>query len=126
MKIFIISLLFLFHSPVISHESSFYSSDKDKCFRTIYKEKYIPGDSLNPGYVSSWEEYLNIPCNNNQIKKTAEKKNNTSKFKTNKCNETLGSLVGGGVAASLSAGDAYAWSIPLGLVLGKGIASSNC
>ena len=126
MKILIISFLFLLHSPVISHESSFYSSDKDKCFRTIYKEKYIPGNSLNPGYVISWEEYLNIPCNNNKIKKKAEKKNNTSKLKTNKCNETLGSLVGGGLAASLSAGDAYGWSIPLGLVLGKGIASSNC
>ena len=126
MKVFIISLLFLFQSPVISHESSFYSSDKDKCFRTIYKEKYIPGNSLNPGYVSSWEEYLNIPCNNNQITKTEEKKNNTSKFKAKKCNETLGALVGGGVAASLSAVDAYGWSIPLGLVLGKGIAKSDC
>ena len=126
MKILIISFLFLLHSPVISHESSFYSSDKDKCFKTTYKEKYIPGDSLNPGYVRSWEEYLSIPCNTNQIKNTPEKKNNTSKFKTNKCNGTLGSLIGGGVAASLSAVDAYGWSIPLGLVLGKGIASSNC
>ena len=126
MKIFIISLLLLFQSPVISHESIFYSSEKDKCFRTIYKEKYIPGDSHNPGYVSSWEEYVKTPCRNNQIRTTDKIKNNTSLEKIKKCNETLGSLVGGGLAASLSAGDAYGWSIPLGLVLGKGIASTNC
>ncbi len=65
MKILLISLLFIFHSPLISHESSFYFSNKDKCFRTIYKEKYIPGDHLNPGYVSTWEDYLHIPCKNN-------------------------------------------------------------
>jgi hypothetical protein len=126
MKIFIISLLFLLHSPVRPHESNEYSYNNDKCFRTIYKEKYIPGDSLNPGYVESWEEYLNIPCPSNQIKKTAEIEKNISKVKTKKCNDTLGALVGGGVAASLSAVDAYGWSIPLGLVLGKGIANSEC
>jgi len=126
MKIFIISLLFIFNSPLRSHESSFYLSNKDKCFKTIYKEKYIPGDKLNPGYVSSWEEYLNIPCNINHSKNNSKIKNNTSAVKTKKCNETLGSLVGGGIAASLSAVDAYGWSIPLGLVLGRGIAKSDC
>ena len=126
MKIFIISLLFLLHSPLRAHESSFYSYEKDECFRTIYKEKYIPGDSLNPGYVRSWEEQINIPCGNNQTRKTEKIENNISKVKTKKCNGTLGALVGGGVAASLSAVDAYGWSIPLGLVLGKGIANSEC
>ena len=126
MKIFIISLLFLLHSPLRAHESSFYSYEKDECFTTIYKEKYIPGDSFNPGYVKSWEEHLNIPCNNNQTIKKTDIENNISKVKTKKCNETLGALLGGGVAASLSAVDAYGWSIPLGLVLGKGIANSEC
>ena len=126
MKNFIISLLFLLHSPVSAHDSTFYSYEKDECFRKIYREKYIPGDSLNPGYVKSWEEHLNIPCNNNQKRKTAEIEDNISKVKTKKCNETLGALFGGGVAASLSAVDAYGWSIPLGLVLGKGIANSEC
>ena len=126
MKIFIISLLFLLDSPVRAHESSFYLYEKDECFRTIYKEKYIPGDSHNRGYVRSWEENLNITCSNNQIRKTADIENNNLKVKTKKFNKTLGALVGGGVAASLSAVDAYSWSIPLGLLLGKGIANSQC
>ena len=61
--------------------------------------------------------------NSKQIEKI---ENNISKVKTKKCNGTLGALLGGGVAASLSAVDAYGWSIPLGLVLGKGIANSEC
>jgi len=125
MKLLIISILLISHSPVISHESNFYSSEKDKCFKTIYKEKYIPGDSQNPGYVTSWEEHLNIPCNYKKIYKK-EEISKTPSVKTKKCNETLGSLVGGGIAASLSAVDAYGWSIPLGLVLGKGFANTDC
>ena len=35
-------------------------------------------------------------------------------------------LLGGGLAAGLSAVDAYGWSIPLGAVLGRGIANNTC
>ena len=126
MKIFIISLLFLINNPVISHESSFDSYEKKNCFSNIYKEKYIPGDSINPGYIASWVKRINVPCNNNYINKKEKIKSNDSRTKPKKCNGTLGGLVGGGIAASLSAVDAYGWSIPLGLVLGKGIANADC
>jgi len=39
---------------------------------------------------------------------------------------TLGGLIGGGIAASLSKSDAYSWSIPLGAVLGAGIGNAGC
>ena len=39
---------------------------------------------------------------------------------------TTGGLLGGGLAAALSKKDAYAWSIPLGAVLGMGIANADC
>tara|TARA_Y100001978_G_scaffold41463_1_gene36967 strand:- start:127 stop:234 length:108 start_codon:yes stop_codon:yes gene_type:complete len=35
-------------------------------------------------------------------------------------------LIGGGLAAAMSKKDAYAWSIPLGAVLGMGIANADC
>ena len=41
-------------------------------------------------------------------------------------NATTGGLIGGGLAASISKKDAYAWSIPLGAVLGMGIANADC
>ena len=41
-------------------------------------------------------------------------------------NTTTGGLIGGGLAAAISKKDAYAWSIPLGAVLGMGIANADC
>ena len=126
MKLFIISFLFLVNNPTISHASSINTYEEQNCFRNVYKEKYIPGNSHNPGYIASWEERINIPCNNNYINKREKIKVHDSRTKAKKCNETLGGLVGGGIAASLSTVDAYGWSIPLGLVLGRGIANADC
>ena len=39
---------------------------------------------------------------------------------------TTGGLIGGGLATAISKKDAYAWSIPLGAVLGMGIANADC
>ena len=39
---------------------------------------------------------------------------------------TAGGLLGGGLAAALSKKDAYGWSVPLGAVLGMGIANADC
>ena len=41
-------------------------------------------------------------------------------------NATTGGLIGGGLAAAISKKDAYAWSIPLGAVLGMGISNTDC
>jgi len=41
-------------------------------------------------------------------------------------NATTGGLIGGGLAAAISKKDAYAWSIPLGTVLGMSIANADC
>ena len=39
---------------------------------------------------------------------------------------TLGGLIGGGIAASVSKKNAYSWAIPLGAVLGMGVAQAGC
>ena len=107
---------------------------ENKCFRYEYKEEYIPGNSMSPGYVKSFHEKVSIPCNSNgQVFNHYHHKINpqTSYVKYEsapKCtaNTTLGGLIGGGVAAFLSKSDAYSWSIPLGAVLGGGIGNAGC
>lgn len=37
----------------------------------------------------------------------------------------LGALLGGGIAASMSRGDGYAWSVPLGAAIGGAIIGCN-
>lgn len=39
---------------------------------------------------------------------------------------TLGGLLGGGIAASVSKKNAWSWAIPLGAVLGTGVAQAGC
>ena len=107
---------------------------EDKCFRYEYREEYIPGNSISPGYVKSFNEKISIPCNShnkafNHYHHKIKPQTSYVKYETApKCtgNTTLGGLIGGGIAASLSKSDAYSWSIPLGAVLGAGIGNAGC
>ena len=36
-----------------------------KCFYYEYREQYVPGNSMSPGYVKSFNEKVSIPCNSN-------------------------------------------------------------
>ena len=89
---------------------------------------------MSPGYVKSYREKVSIPCHSDRNASTHYHQKNqpqTSYVKYKpapKCtgSVTLGGLIGGGIAASLSNSDAYAWSIPLGAVLGAGIGDSQC
>ena len=146
MKILIAILILAAPSQVKAFESFRHGSNREaydsqkgyayenKCFRYEYREEYIPGNSMSPGYVKSFNEKVSIPCNTNgQVLNHYQNKikPQTSYVKYQpapKCtgNTTLGGLIGGGIAASLSKSDAYSWSIPLGAVLGAGIGNAGC
>jgi len=146
MKILIATLILGASLPVNAYESiqdqsnqEEYESQKgyayeNKCFRYEYKEEYIPGNSMSPGYVKSYREKVSIPCNSdrnafNHYDQKNEPQTSYVKYKSvPKCtgSTTLGGLIGGGIAASLSKSDAYGWSIPLGAVLGAGIGNAGC
>ncbi len=38
-----------------------YSHERN-CFKTEYREEYIPGTEDSPGYVKSWKDTLEVPC----------------------------------------------------------------
>tara|TARA_Y100001978_G_scaffold69609_1_gene62521 strand:- start:418 stop:807 length:390 start_codon:yes stop_codon:yes gene_type:complete len=121
--------VFLF-LPLPSYANNYYSnySQGSKCYKNVYREKYVPGNASNPGYIRKWEERVEVNCNNNGY---AQSRNNSNNYYSNnkslRCERsTMGSLLGGGLAAALSAVDAYGWSIPLGAVLGSGIANNTC
>ena len=146
MKILIATLILGSSLPVNAYESigdhiyrEGYGSQsgyayENKCFRYEYREQYIPGNSMSPGYVKSYREKVSIPCNSgrnafNHYHHKNEPQTSYVKYKpASKCigSTTLGGLIGGGIAASLSKSDAYGWSIPLGAVLGAGIGNAEC
>jgi len=107
---------------------------ENRCFRFEYREYYIPGNSISPGYVKSYNEKVSVPCNirrrtsNRYYQKPKPTISYTEYQVPKKCttSTTLGGLLGGGIAATLSTRDAYAWAIPLGAVLGAGIGNAEC
>ena len=146
MKILIATLFLSASFPVNAYESIGDKSNREayesktgyayenKCFRYEYREKYIPGNSMSPGYVKSYNEKVSIPCQNhnnvfNHSPYKTESQNSYVRYNDlPKCtgSTVLGALIGGGIAASLSENDAYGWSIPLGAVLGAGIGNAGC
>ena len=107
---------------------------EEKCFRYEYREDYIPGTLTSPGYVKSYQKKVIVPCNtknsafNHYQHESRPKTEFANYLEPKKCNgsTTLGGLIGGGIAASLSNKDAYGWAIPLGATLGAGIGYSEC
>ena len=146
MKLFITSLILTASFPVFANERIGYRTNYEayesgrgyayekKCFRYVYREQYIPGNSKSPGYVKSYNEKVSIPCYKprkvfNHYHHKIDPTTSYLKYKSvPKCTGStmLGGLIGGGIAASLSKSDAYSWSIPLGAVLGAGIGNNEC
>ena len=117
MKIFITSALALsFISPVFADDVIKWETTSQTCWKSVYKEEYVPGTRENPGYVTSSNEYIEVPC---------EKDKSISKQKVdnNDCTDgkIAGALLGGGAAAAMSRGDGRWWAIPIGAVVGSKI-----
>ena len=94
-------------------------ASENKCYRNEYREEYIPGTSKSPGYVSSYRERVEVPCNNRVYRRddAPQKQHQTD---DNSCIEgsILGGIAGGGIGAAASRGDGRLWAIPLGIVGG--------
>ena len=100
-----------------------YSSTKS-CYRSEYQEEYIPGTEDSPGYVRSWKETVEFPCNNNTTTSIMPRRTVVERHyevDENECTDgkIAGGLLGGGLGAALSRGDGRWWAIPLGVVGGS-------
>ena len=126
------------------------------CYKEIYKEEYVAGTRSSKGYVQSYLDKVKVPCSSLSWHPPVRKHRHqhthahyfpymhrryskpthqqvlvsrsyqTSGRSCRPSSATTGGLIGGGLAAALSKKDAYGWSIPLGAVLGMGIANSDC
>ena len=71
------------------------------CFKTEYREEYVPGTLDDPGYVKSWNETLEVPCKGDTAEGRVYKRHVTvyENVDTNDCSEgtVAGGLLGGGL-----------------------------
>ena len=109
-------------------------SNQRSCFKTEYREEYIPGTEDNPGYVKSWKDTVEVPCGDANpdvgwrrttppTERPYYRRHVTVYEDRNDCTDgkIAGGLLGGGAAAAMSRGDGRWWAIPLGVVVGSHI-----
>ena len=94
-------------------------SSSSTCTRQEYREEYIPGTANRPGYVNSWHDTVEVPCNHSRPSRPIFQREPSPDG--NECSEgaILGGILGGGAAAAISQGDGRWWAIPLGIVSGS-------
>ena len=140
MKIALAALLAL--TPVSAVASPVYTgndsqagySNQRSCFKTEYREEYIPGTEDSPGYVKSWKDTIEVPCKDpnpnvgwsnrpHRPHRPYYRRHVTVYEDTNDCTDgkIAGGLLGGGLGAAISRGDGRWWAIPLGAVVGSHI-----
>ena len=123
MKILLASIIALSSvTPAMAHHSQRgYSASRD-CYKTVYREEYIPGTKANPGYIKTYNETVAIPCNRKRKTKVIQQ-DTTVQYDNNDCSDgkIAGAILGGGAAAAMSRGDGRWWAIPLGVVTGSAI-----
>ena len=125
MKVLLASLLAL--TPVSASaeyvDSRSGYAHTQKCYRSEYREEYIPGSEDNPGYVKSWKETIEYPCNTPDVGTRRQVIERVREVDENDCTDgkVAGAILGGGVGAALSRDEGRWWAIPLGVVTGSAI-----
>ena len=125
MKVLLASLLAL--TPVSASaeyvDSRSGYAHTQKCYRSEYREEYIPGSEDNPGYVKSWKETIEYPCNTPDGGTRRQVIERQYEVDDNDCTDgkVAGAILGGGVGAALSRDEGRWWAIPLGVVTGSAI-----
>ena len=104
-------------------QQSGYSKSRT-CYRSEYREEYIPGTEDDPGYVRSWKETIEVPCNDDTAKGRVIRET-VVEYDDNDCSEgtVAGGLLGGGLAAFGTRGKDRWWTIPTGIIGGAMVGS---
>ena len=109
-------------TPAVANEYQPGYSASRTCFKTEYREEYVPGTANDPGYVKSWNETLEVPCDGEVAEGRVYKRHVTvyENVDTNDCSDgtVAGALLGGGLAGFGTRGKARWWTIPTGIIGG--------
>ena len=124
MKVFLASVIALTPVSAIANEYQEGYSLNRTCTKTEYREEYVPGTMDSPGYVKSWTDTIEVPCDpTTRVYRQPTRIEETVYEDNNDCTDgkVAGGLLGGGAAAAMSRGDGRWWAIPLGVVVGSSI-----
>jgi len=116
MKLLLASLIAVTPISAIADEYQRGYASSKICYRSEYREEYVPGTAANPGYVKSWHDTIEYPCGGTtRVIQQDDDGNDCTDGKV------AGAILGGGAGAALSRDDGRWWAIPLGVVVGSKI-----
>ena len=67
MKILLASLLAFSPTAAIADDGVVWKTTSRTCYKETYREEYVPGTKSAPGYVSSYSEIIEVPCNSERV-----------------------------------------------------------
>ena len=123
MKLLLASLIALSAcTPAVAEQVEYDpgSSSSRTCYRSEYREEYVPGTEIDPGYVKSWKETVEVPCDPDDVSGGKIIRKTVVEYDDNDCSEgtVIGGLLGGGLAGFGTRGKDRWWAIPTGIVGG--------
>ena len=119
MKILLASVIALSSvTPVLADDVIEWETTSQTCWKSVYREKYVSGTREYPGYVTSWEEDVQIPC---ERRKTITRQQRDDDGNDCTDGKIAGGILGGAAGAALSQDEGRWWAIPLGVVTGSAI-----
>ena len=118
MKLLLASLIALTPVSASADDVIRWQTTSQTCWRSVYREEYVPGTRENPGYVTSWEEDVQIPC---ERRKTITRQQRDDDGNDCTDGKIAGGILGGAAGAALSRDEGRWWAIPLGVVVGSKI-----
>ncbi len=120
MKIALATLLAFTPVAAIADEYQPGYSETRTCYRSEYREEYVPGNEFDPGYVKSWKETVEVPCDPDDVSSGKIIRQTVVEYDDNDCSEgtVIGGLLGGGLAGFGSRGKDRWWAIPSGIIGG--------
>ena len=126
MKIALAVLLSLTPVSAVADEYQRGYSASRTCYKSEYREEYVPGTADSPGYIKSWTDTIEYPCRRTRVERTPDNINRTrtyEEYDENDCTDgkVAGALLGGAAGAAMSRGDGRWWAIPIGAVVGSHI-----
>ncbi len=124
MKLLLASLIALTPVSASAEDVIGWETTSKTCYRETYREEYVPGTMDSPGYVKSWTDTIEVPCDpTTRVYRQPTRIEETVYEDNNDCTDgkVAGGLLGGGAAAAMSRGDGRWWAIPLGVVVGSSI-----
>ena len=124
MKLLLASLIALTPVSASADDVIQWETTSKTCYRETYREEYIPGTKDNPGYVRTFSELLEVPCQDDYADSDPIIRRETVvEYDDNDCTDgkVAGAVLGGGLGAAISRDDGRWWAIPLGAVIGSKI-----